>query len=48
MAGVLVQERLDAHGKNLTDIGSDLRGFLIPLVNALNGGEFRAKWKEHR
>jgi len=38
--------RLDAEGKSLTEVVSEIRDFLSPLVDALNtGGEFRRVWK---
>src|SRR5204862_8058001 len=38
--------RLDAEGKNLTAVVTELRGFLMPAVGALNAGlEFRRVWK---
>ena len=41
--------RLDAAGKNLTDVVGELRNFLMPPVGALNEGrEFRRGWKEDR
>jgi predicted nucleotidyltransferase component of viral defense system len=39
--------RLDAEGKNLTAVVTELRGFLMPPVGALNAGlEFRSVWKD--
>jgi hypothetical protein len=39
--------RLEAEGKNLTAVVTELRGFLMPPVGALNAGlEFRRVWKD--
>lgn len=39
--------RLDAEGKSLTAVVSEIQDFLLPSIDALNAGrEFRGRWRE--